>query len=58
MMLDSKSMFPEINLLLFIGLLYVAPPNIMVEWLTLLLLNLEVPVSYLGPETGYPGVFS
>jgi hypothetical protein len=58
MMLDSKSMFPDINVLLFIGLLYVAPPNIMVEWLALLLLIWEVPVSYLGPETGYPEVFS
>jgi hypothetical protein len=29
-------------------------PNVVVEWLTLLLRILEVPGSYLGPETGYP----
>jgi hypothetical protein len=32
-------------------------PNVMVEWLALLLRIREVPGSNLGPETGYPDRF-
>jgi hypothetical protein len=34
--------------------LEVVPPNVVVEWLALLLCIREVPDSNLGPETGYP----
>jgi hypothetical protein len=33
---------------------YVTRPNVVVQQLTLLLRNLEVPGSNLGPETDYP----
>jgi hypothetical protein len=29
-------------------------PNVVIEWLTLLLRIREVPISNVGPETGYP----
>jgi hypothetical protein len=29
-------------------------PNLVVEWLTLLLRTTDVPRSHLGPDTGYP----
>jgi hypothetical protein len=39
---------------LLIGILSDKLPNVVVEWLTLLLRIREVPVSNLDPETGCP----
>jgi hypothetical protein len=41
--------------LIFLHFIILILPNVVVEWLILLLRILEFPASNVGPETGYPG---